>query len=1676
VLFYSMLHLGDSLMGSTQSKPTRKASSFRPRVEELESRVVPATAFALSGSNLLAFDTANPTTTTSTTITGVDSNETLVGIDIRPQNGFLYGLGVNAAADTATLYSISTNTGLATAVGAIGGITGAGNLEDPATVGYGVDFNPMVDRFRVVSGSLNFRVNPNTGTLVQADSAINTGTTTVDATAYTNNAPGASVTTQYTLDAVSKALYIQNTPNSGTQMLVATVSQTLGGPALDFTAVNGFDIPSGINATNSSGTGVSGAAFAILTVSGSTQLYSINLVNGVATQIGNVGSGTTPVQGLAIHNDLTGTPAIGLSADGTQIVRFNTSVPGTGTAITLGAITTGEQLVAIDFRPATGQLFGLGIDHTLNQGTLYRIDPQGGQVTAIGTPGSIVYFQNDGMTRIDLPDPASAGYGLDFNPTVDRIRVTTSTGLNFRIRPDTGAAVDGDTSMMAMGVNPDANINGLPTGGVGVSATAYTNSFGQPITNPAGPTSQYTLDAATNTLSIQFMPNSGTQILQVPVTFNGGTLDFEEVNGFDIPGGVSVMTSGTRATGLGFAVLTVGGVQNLYSIDLTTGAASLIGATSQSLNGLTLAEAPTGTISFGAAAVAITESAGTVTLTLNRTSGSSGPVTVNINVTGGTATAGSDFTAGPYTVTFADGQTTQTLSIPLTADQIVEGVETITLTIASVSNGAVIGAIPTTTISVSDFNVQDAVGFALSNGTLIPISSVNTTAGTPITITGVTTGETLVAIDFRPQNGLLYGLGINSTNNTGSLYLIATQTGTATVVGTAGAITFQDGGGTTVTFPDPATVNYDIDFNPAVDRLRVVAGSLNFRIDPNTGNPIDGNLNMTPAPANTNTDGAISGATTTVGGTAYSNSFANNGGVTTQYTLDAASNSLYIQNPPNAGAQVLRAMVTLNGATLDFDDVKGFDILAGPISGTSNGVASGTGLAVLTVAGVDNLYRINLSTGVATLVGAITTTSGVDSVAFQSELGGTPSIALANGGTQLRRFLSTNPSAVTNVNITSVSPGETLVAIDFRPATGQLFGLGIDHTLNQGTLYRIDPQGGQVTAIGTPGSIVYFQNDGMTRIDLPDPASAGYGLDFNPTVDRIRVTTSTGLNFRINPNNGAAVDGDTSMAGMGVNPDANINGLPTGGVGVSATAYTNSFGQPLTTPARPTSQYTLDAVTDTLSIQFMPNSGTQTLTVPVTLNSAPLNFDAVSGFDIPANVVVTTSGQRVASGSGIAVLQVSGVSNVYSIDLVTGAATFLGTVGGTGTISGLALASTPVGVLSFSSATFNGNEGDGVANVTLTRTLGSSGPLTVQIMATGGTASAGTDFTLPITATFADGATTTTVAIPLINDSVNEVDETVILSLGTPSAGVLGSLTTATLTIADDDGPLAITASGTGADGSIIVRNDDGSTRFVITPYAGFIGGVDVAQGDITGDGVDDIITGAGAGGNPHVKVFDGLTGAEIRSFFAFGLGFQGGVSVSALDFDNNGVVDIIVAAGPGAGPHVKAFDGLTNAEVASFFAYDVGFVGGVSVANGDIDGDGIDDLITGALNGPAHVKVFKGGTGAEIRSFFAFDQSLLVGANVAATLDGRIIVGSASGTLTSVRVFNNDGSTATTFNPYPGFVGGIRVAVNEAGQILTGAGPGGGPHVKVFDPISFAELDSFFAFDQAFRGGVFVG
>jgi hypothetical protein len=708
-------------------------------------------------------------------------------------------------------------------------------------------------------------------------------------------------------------------------------------------------------------------------------------------------------------------------------------------------------------------------------------------------------------------------------------------------------------------------------------------------------------------------------------------------------------------------------------------------------------------------------------------------------------------------------------------------------------------SIPQTIRPISAAGSTTATFFLLTNtGSIVAVTeALPSQPAAPVATTGVTAGETLVGIDVRPQNGRLYGLGINATANIATLYLLNPQSGLATAVGTAGQIAFTTNGTTPVDLPDPVTTGYGIDFNPAADRLRIVTSTgLNFRVNLNTGAPVDGdNTGLTSGTVTgTNPDGSINSGTTTVDGAAYTNNTPNNGNITTLYTIDATSNQLFIQNPANTGTQTSGQTVTLNGSTLDFSSNSGFDIPPGVNAASSNAaVANGSAAAALTVGGVAGLYQINLVNGQATLIGTLGSLVVRDLAIWAPLPIGN---ALTANGTSLIRFRLDSSGTTTTQAIGAITAGETLVGIDGRPQTGQLYTLGVNATANTATLYLLDPQTGAVTAMGTPGQIAFVNAVG-NPVDLPDPATAGYGIDFNPTVDRLRVVTSTGLNFRVNPNNGAPVDGDIGGAAgsvTGINTDGPVSG--SGSTGVSATAYTNNYSQQLS--GTPTTLYTLDAASNALFIQNPPNAGTQTSQLAITLAGAPLDFTNANGFDIPPGASVLTANAP-ATGNAYALLTVGGSTGLYRIALATGAATFLGALGaGATSVAGfVAWSEAPSATLT--TATTTVSEGVGSVDLTVTSTGGT--PLVMSYLVTGGTATAGSDYTAT-SGTLVLGNTTIsqTFSLPIINDTTIEGNETVDIQL----LGADGVQQTLTLTIADNDAAPGVSLSAVSYTGSEI--------------------------------------------------------------------------------------------------------------------------------------------------------------------------------------------------------------------------------------------------------------------------------
>jgi len=205
----------------------------------------------------------------------------------------------------------------------------------------------------------------------------------------------------------------------------------------------------------------------------------------------------------------------------------------------------------------------------------------------------------------------------------------------------------------------------------------------------------------------------------------------------------------------------------------------------------------------------------------------------------------------------------------------------------------------------------------------------------------------------------------------------------------------------------------------------------------------------------------------------------------------------------------------------------------------------------------------------------------------------------------------------------------------------------------------------------------------------------------------------------------------------------------------------------------------------------------------------------------------------------------------------------------------------------------------------------------------------------------------------------------------------------------DDDGRLETVVAG---NGRISIYEDNGSLKRTFAPYGeAYRLEINFAVGDLEGDGSLEIVTGTGPGAGPHVRVFN-RDGVLINpGFFAYDPRFRGGVEVALGDLYGTGRQAIIAGAGYGGGPHVRIFDKTGRLLHPGFFAFDPLFRGGVRVAAGDLDGDGTDEIVTGAgPGGGPHVRVFNGYGRMRGPGFFAADPASREGVRVAAgDLDG---------------------------------------------------------------------------------------
>lgn len=481
------------------------------------------------------------------------------------------------------------------------------------------------------------------------------------------------------------------------------------------------------------------------------------------------------------------------------------------------------------------------------------------------------------------------------------------------------------------------------------------------------------------------------------------------------------------------------------------------------------------------------------------------------------------------------------------------------------------------------------------------------------TISGITAGQKIEGLDFRPNTGQLYAFGYNKSMTTYQLYTINLTTGLATAINTETIIALGNG-------------PIGFDFNPTVDRIRVTsANGGNFRLHPVTGAIAftDGNLAYNATDVN-------NGVTPAIVAGAYNNSYIGTA-ATILYNYDNQLNIITTQNPPNAGT--LNTVGSSGIITNTVNPLVDMDIYFNPStsSNTAYLVANSS-----TLGNIDQLFTINVATGSLTLVGDVGGVDPVSNIAVfidrtQPAMIGQLAYGLSN--TNLISFDTQNPTFVRSlVGVTGVTAGQTIVGMDIRPSNGQLYALGYNSGTNASQLYTINPTSGLASAI----------NATPTAITL---GTGNVGFDFNPTVDKIRIVSNDNQNYRLDPTTGTIVATDGSLAFAAT--DVNFGADPNAG----SVAYTNSYGTPTTTTL-----YNYEENLNILTTQLPPNNGVLNTigNSGIIINTA----DATIDLDIFYEPTTQMNLAYLAANTGSLT-----ADNFYSINLTSGATTLIGKIG-----------------------------------------------------------------------------------------------------------------------------------------------------------------------------------------------------------------------------------------------------------------------------------------------------------------------------------------------------------------------------------------------------------------------------
>nr|WP_244329378.1 Calx-beta domain-containing protein [Tolypothrix sp. PCC 7910] len=772
-----------------------------------------------------------------------------------------------------------------------------------------------------------------------------------------------------------------------------------------------------------------------------------------------------------------------------------------------------------------------------------------------------------------------------------------------------------------------------------------------------------------------------------------------------------------------------------------------------------------GTLAFSSANYSINEDGTPIaTVTITRTGGASGSVSVTLTPSNGSAIAPNDYDNNPIIINFADGETSKTVTIPITNDTLAEGNETINLSLTNPTGGAILGSQKNAILVIIDNDVQ----LAFANSTF----RVNED-GTPINqVTVVRTGltSTAVSVNIELSDGTATAPS-DYTNNPITVNFAAGETSKTVAIPIINDSVFEvtetinlalinPTSGATLGTQKTATLNIvDNDAVPGVIQFSNASYAIN-----ENGTPVTA-VTLTRTGGS---DGAVSVTVNLSNGTATAGSDYNSSPITVNFADGETSKTVNIP--------------IINDSQFEPDETINLTL------------SNPTGGAAIAPSKLNIPNTSVLGTNVFSGITFTVASNLLPSDTLSIEVSGT--VDLANG-----QFFANAAGIIVAPSVTNTgqTPGQTSTATSGAPLVGSPYGALLigNNALGFFPLFS-------ATSANGLGNITPPTSLSLTNVPLSNifTTSGFTGL-----------SKGTVLEFRINDTNTIGNSGQFVITSAGTGANTAV-----------LTIINDDVLQPGTVSFN-TANYTVNE-NGTANINLIRTGGSDG-EISVTLT--PTNGTATAGSDYNNSpITVTFANGETSKTVTIPLIDDSNYESNETVNLTlsnpTGGAT-LGTQK-TAILNIIDNDAVP-GVIQFSNASYSINEnGTPVTAVTLTRTGGSDGAVSVTVNLSNGTATAGSDYnSSPITVNFADGETSKTVTIPIIDDSILESNETINLTLTNPTNGVtIGTQKSAVVNIIDNDFKPTLTVNivaeqiteGNTIQG-IVTRNTDTTEPLTVT-------------------------------------------------------------------------------------------------------------------------------------------------------------------------------------------------------------------------------------------------------------------